>query len=194
MVKERTRKLQHLWEDVSRNQNNIEKIKFRRVETATYTVTKKPQVLKILEKYPMNADHKDWIYAVEISVPFENMPSWALSGVKVIPVFYSEEEEIDPIVYGDIICEGSICTITVESGTNWFFHSVNQKWKYIEESTESGVITGGYYVYLASIIAYLQPVNPDGSIQPGVYLPLYLDFDILIENTRRYSLQQGYKI
>lgn len=184
MAKEQKQILRHLWEDVNRNQLDIEKIKFRYIETATYTVTKKPQLLKILENYTMNADHTEWVSALEISVPFDQMPSWGLSGVHPIPLFYTEGDNlIDPIVYGEMICIGNICWITVESGTNWFVYNVNQKWKYIN----------GQYVYITNIIAYLQPVNEDGSIQSGVYLPLYLDFDILIENNYKYTIQQGYK-
>lgn len=172
MPKEYNKKLQHLWEDVSQNENDIEDIKLRRIELDTYTVTKSSQTVRVLERFsmlpyiPTNA-----LNGLEVVIPFENMPSWGLSGVHIIPIFYSESVLIDPVIFGNPPMYPLL------QGSNRFSYEIVPRWQYLDGQYILKIRLRGWFKDITNAITY----------------PLYLDLDILVENPRKYSSQQGYK-
>jgi len=169
MSKEQNKGLSNLWEDVSANQKDITNIKLKRIQLNTYTVTKVSQTITVATKLNM-MNYQQNSYKVELIQPFENMPSWGLSGVHPIPLFYSESQIIDPVIYGNAP------SYPLLQGSNRFSYNIEKRWQYLD----------GQYILRMIILANFRSLDNE-------YWPLYLDLDILVENPRKYSSQQGYK-
>jgi len=170
MAKEINKGLSNLWKDVSANQKDIADIKLKRIELDTYTVTNVSQTITVVTKLNM-MDYWKNSYRLELIQPFNNMPSWGLTGVHPIILFYSESQIIDPVIYGNAPMYPLL------QGSNRFSYQVVNRWQYLD---------GQYILRIVINQANLRSLASE-------YWSLYLDLDILIENPRKYSSQQGYK-
>jgi len=172
MTKEINKNLNNLWQSVSENEINTDKIKYKRIETDTYTVIKQPQVLNILEKFdmvPYYASNPG--IGLEVIIPFDNMPSWGLCGVEIVPLFYSLSRIIDPVIYGNPPMYPLL------QGSNRLNFQISPMWQYL----------GNRYILKIYIIGIF--LNASSEFKYS----LYLDLDIVIQNQRKYFIQQGYK-
>jgi len=159
-------KLEYLWNNVSKNQNDIANMKRIIVNPISYSTIEKAIVGNLLTKYPLTTQHSSdptvfiWgVYDVDIIVPFDNIPVWALSSVSNRILFYAGESQL----------------IDLES------HSISYKtfshWQYKDEK----------YIYRT----YIKFNCYESEISN--WIPIYVDFDILIQNPRKFINQQGYK-
>lgn len=164
MAKETNNKLENLWNDVSKNENDIANIKRIVANSINYSTIRKTQVITVLDNYKLDTQIQSptkliWgFYDIEVIVPFDNMPTWALSGVSNIILFSGSESQ-------------------VINTSDQFFYRVFSQWQFRDNK----------YIYRT----YIRFGWFDDSVDE--YVPVYVDFDILIQNPRKYINQQGYK-
>jgi len=171
MAKEQTRKLQFLWEQIKKNENTLDTMPLQQILTSNCIFPNKPTLITVVEKLVM-IDYRLMPYGIEIMIPFEKISIYNLANIHIIPLFYSESQIIDPIIYGNPP------SYSIIQGTNKFYCSLVKRWQYLD----------GQYILRIVIQSRLQDAVT------YAYLPLYLDLDILIDNTRTYINTQGYSI